>query len=523
MNNKKLKKKYNNKETGLVRTPYNIVELIIEHIWIDSNNILKSKILEPSLWDWNFFIVLLEKMIEEKNNIWLGDNDFLELLNDNLYAWELDKHLLEEWKSNLNKVLNKNSLKSIEWKNFKSVNSIIEWNKDVYQNYFDFVIWNPPYIRIQNISEDERKVIKENSFLCNEGSFDIYIPFFEFWYKILKEWWRLWYITPNTFLKTKTAMGLRKFLLKRTNIETFIDFKEHQVFSATTYSLITILSKRNVKNNNINLLFSDDKLNIENVWKLDLTIQDVNNWLLLRDSDVKYILQKENEWIKLWEICKISTWLATLADDIFIHKVYNFNNNWKYIEIKDKLGNSYKVEKDLFKPIFKASKLKSESDIQNLYILFPYEKVDWKNTIISETDIARRCPNLYMYLLDCKERLLMRDKWKKNKVAWYAFWRSQWIDSSFWKKIITSTMNKSPNFIYVNNEETTFFAWYSLVLNKKYDNVIDIEKLIKELNSENFNKYIQLTSRDYKGWYKSYSKSFMENYCIDIEKIKKED
>jgi len=76
---------------------------------------------------------------------------------------------------------------------------------------------------------------------------------------------KLGYITPNTLLKTQSAKGLRNFLLNDTNILKLIDFKEHQVFDATTYSLITIIENSDIDNSKIELFYSNDKLEIEKV------------------------------------------------------------------------------------------------------------------------------------------------------------------------------------------------------------------------------------------------------------------
>lgn len=59
-----------------------------------------------------------------------------------------------------------------------------------------------------------------------------------------------------------------------------------------------------------------------------------------------------------------------------------------------------------------------------------------------------------------KPELDKRDKGKLNPVSWYAFGRTQGLESTFGEKLLTSTMNKKPNFIYCEDEESTFI-WLS--------------------------------------------------------------
>jgi len=98
---------------------------------------------------------------------------------------------------------------------------------------------------------------------------------------------------------------------------------------------------------------------------------------------------------------------------------------------------------------------------------------------------------------------------KPNSVAWYAFGRSQGLDTSFGKKILTSGLNLRPNFIVWEKEEYTFYAGYCI----KFDG--DLHWLNDKLNSQDMAFYIKHTSRDYQNGYKSYSKTFIEKFGLE--------
>lgn len=511
--------KEKDKSSWLVRTPAHIINLILDEVWYSWKSILNKTILDPAAWDWNFIDIIVKRIINEAKSEKIENKEILNIINNNVYAWELNKELLEKTTLRINKILNEFNIskKSIKFWNFKVVNSIVEGYKQEHQWKFDFVVWNPPYVRVQNLSENDRIIIKQNSYICSLWAIDLFIPFFEFWYALLNQSGKLSYITPNTLLKTKTALLLREFLLTKTKINKFIDFKEHQIFDATTYSLITIFSKRNKNDDNtkIQLDYSDEKLNIINKWFIDLESQSIKSWNLIDKSEKDIISNYENKGIKLWQLCKISAWLATLSDDLYMHKILNFNKDNKTQEIITKEWKSFFIETEMLKPIIKISRLKNIEQKQNLYIIFPYQlNEEGKNKIITETDMALFFPLTYAYFCENKKRLLARDKGKINKAGWYAFWRSQWLDMKKWKKIITSNINKEPNFMFIDNEETLFISWYILSIP---DYLFDkTEILLDKLNSKEMNDYIQKTSRDYKGWYKGYSKAFIENFWIEI-------
>lgn len=504
--------KNTDKLAWLVKTPSDIVNLILDHVGYTWKWILRKKILEPASWDGNFLIEIVTRYIYEAKKENISDIDISKELNQYIYAWELQKHLMLESIDKLNVILDNNNIPHIKWDNFKIVNSIIEGNKET--NKFDYIVWNPPYIRVQNLSKEDRQIIKDNSTICAKWAMDMYIPFFELGFNLLVKGWKLWYITPNTLLKTKSAKVLRNFLMNNTNLLKLIDFKEHQIFNATTYSLIMILEKSNIiDNSHVELYNSDKTFKLEKIWNIDIIKQWDHIWNLLESNILSKIEKIEKKGIKLWTLTRISTGLWTLADAVYIHKIENFNKNKKTqsIFVND---IHYEIETKILKHIIKASTLKKSNIDQHLYIIFPYLKDDNdKNQIIQEDILKEEYPLAYKYLLQSKNQLLLRDKWKKNKVAWYAFGRTQGLDHSFGKKIITSTMNKTPNFMYIDDEYTTFISGYSITIPP----IISKEELLTQLNSDNMDFYIKNISRDYRWWYKAYSKAYIENFWITIE------
>jgi transposase len=64
-----------------------------------------------------------------------------------------------------------------------------------YDNQMDFVIGNPPYVRVHNL-DDSYDSVKSFSF-ANGGMTDLYLVFFEKGFQMLKPGGKLCYITPQ--------------------------------------------------------------------------------------------------------------------------------------------------------------------------------------------------------------------------------------------------------------------------------------------------------------------------------------
>jgi hypothetical protein len=114
----------------------------------------------------------------------------------------------------------------------------------------------------------------------------------------------------------------------------------------------------------------------------------------------------------------------------------------------------------------------------------------------------------YDYLLSIKPELDKRDNGTPNSVAWYAFGRSQGLDTSFGEKIIFSPMNSKPNFIYYNNPECTFYSGYCIKFNGNHT------ILLPQLNSARMKNFVAMSSRDFRGGWKAYNKKIIENFEI---------
>lgn len=467
-----------------IYTPNFIVCKILDEVWYkNKKNILWKTILDPACWDWRFLIEIVNRILKYSSKKDLEKN----LLK--IYGWDMDEIAINECIKNLDELVNNYKIK-INW-NIKIKNSLHEIEKN--NEKYDYIVWNPPYIRIQHLELSERKYIQENFSFCKLGSTDIFIAFFELAKHLIWDIWVCSFISPNSYFKTETWKYLRRYL-SNNHIYSIYDFWWIQVFeNATTYTSITTFSNNIYKNfiynkaKNINLFDTQ----IMNFWDL----LNTNFWQLWINHQII------TWWIRLWDICNIFVWLATLCDKAYI---FDFiKENWDFLILNTKFSWVQKIEKDILKPIIKVSRFKKQ------YILFPYENINWKNKLIKEEILMKNYTMAYKYLTWIKDILNKRSTWNNEKIKWYEFWRNQALDTSFWKKIVFSTMNEKPNFILVDDETTTFYSWYAI----KYD--WNYNELLKKLNSKEMEKYINVAWKDLRWWWKSYNKKIVEEFRFE--------
>ena len=490
-----LARKYSKEKlNGVVYTPDFIVCKILDDVEYNSPKILGKKILDPACGDGRFLTEIAKRIIEFSSENELKNN--LECI----FGWDIDKNAIEKCVENLNDLI-KNKKIAVNW-NITCANSIKKHQKaNLFcenTEKFDYIVGNPPYIRIQHLEKDFREYIQYNFDFCQSGSTDIYIAFYELCLNLLNENGVCGLITPNTFLSTETAKAMRNDFAEKQNLIQITNYGDIQLFeNATTYSAITIFDLKKHE------AFVFQKAISKNEFEEKIVLQkELNNkfWNFSKTSE---------NGIKLKEICKISVGITTLCDKAYIFSVEEIDD--KFVLANTKLRGKIKIEKSILKPIVKGSKLKSQNQPIKEFVLFPYKKINGKNQIIPEKELKEIYPLAFAYLLSVKSELDKRDAGKPNPVAWYAFGRSQGLDTSFGEKIIFSPMNDKPNFIYYKNPDCTFYSGYSI----KYKGNKD--ELLFQLNSERMANFVAASSRDFRGGWKAYNKKVVDEF--EVSKI----
>ena len=494
------------KTLGQVYTPQWIVEEILKEVDYSGKKILDKKIIDPACGDGIFLINIVETIIKESLKENKNINEIKQILENNVYGIEIDKNEYIKCIDNLNnfvkKKLKKDNL-NINWKIYND-NALIKY-KD-FLNYFDYVIGNPPYIRIHNLDKKTREIIK-NEFCFNQGTLDIYLSFFELGFKILNKNGLLGYITPNSFLRNSSYKTFRKFLKDKKAIKVLIDFKSHKIFKDfSTYTAITVIDFNNIYKETFEYKeLINNKIQKVNEIKFDEL--DDKNWSFSSKKEMDFLKNLyKNTIYKVSDFFEVQYGFATLRDKIFISDIKDEKNNLV-------LFNNHWIEKDILKKIVKGSTYKGrKSEIK--YIIFPYIKKDSRLIPIPEEDLKKNFPKTFEYLSLHKEELLKRDIDKNAN--WYEFGRSQGIQTCNNEKIVVGNLVKEKvNFHLL---EKDIYVYSGIFITKKspeynWDIIINI------LKSEEFKKYIFIKGKDFSGGYKSITTKLIKDFPINKKLI----
>jgi len=483
---------------GQVFTPKWIVNEILDLIDYQGSKILDKYILEPSSGDGAFLNEIVKRYIESCKNNHLQNNIIKERLEKYIFAVELDETEYKKSIANLNYlVLQFGINEQVNWKIFN------ENTLDFYKNYigfFDYVVGNPPYIRIHNLDLTTREILK-NEFQFSKGTIDIYLSFYEMGFKLLKEDGYLGYITPNSFLHNSSYQSFRDYLKREKTLKTLIDFKANKIFKGfSTYTAITIFRKNNksdffeYKELIIDKIELKNKINFNSLSKLDWSFTDVENENFLRNLE-----KDKNSTVK--DFFDVQYGFATLRDKIFIQKTIPFDENLVYF-------NGSLIEKGLLKKVVKGSKYKGFVD-ENEKIIFPYELIDNRYIPISEDKLKKQYPKTYQYFLKNRDELERRDLNKET--IWYEYGRSQGVQTIHQEKIVLSTLVNGKIDFFKVPYDVLMYSGIFIVKNKSFSDWKVIENVLK---SEEFYKYIRLTGKDFSGGYKSVTSKQIKNFKI---------
>ena len=493
------------KRQGVVYTPDWVVDEILSRVCRKG---LRGKTLcDPACGDGNFLVAAVKKIISEKNGS--GRINLKKELQDGIFGFDSDAVALKKCRARLDNVLSECGIGvKVRW-NLRQMDSIDHTQISPYFGKFDYVVGNPPYIRIQHLPKETRARISRQWCAAGRGCCDIYMAFFEAGLGLLNSRGRLGYITPNGYTKTDAGSSLRKLLADGNLVDTLIDFGEHQIFSkATTYSLITILDKGMSRASNI---YRYDGEAIRFCDKVSRSRFHAPRWDLCGQQEYARTQAIRQRGMPLGQIADISVGIQTLADDVFI--LENIGCDDKLLTCRAADGEIVRLEKAGTLPILKVSTMKNGADRKNRVIVCPYW-IDFshKQLLMSEVELRKKFPKIFAYLSAHKPRLLMRDK-GAMRAPWYAYGREINLRKTLGEKILTSGMNIAPNFMKCSRPECTFYSGYAI---KIKNNAIGATKLLAQLNSDDMDFFINCTGRDYRNGWKSYAKAFIKDFGVVV-------
>ena len=488
------------KSKGIVYTPSEIVKVMVENAVACFDSVFT--VIDPSCGS-GIFIYYLAKAMHEKYKI-----SYYELFSKYIYGIDVDDIAAQNTRNIIRCVLLSNRENDCVINNIYNANSL---KPDFLETLpkFDCCIGNPPYVRARNL--DNRDLSLMNTWSFSSGNSDLYIIFFQIALKITKENGIVSFITPNTYMKSLNGRNMRSFISKQKYHMSIMNFGSAQIFSgATNYTCITTFNKQitdglvsYIEIQKINDLyngkftsFSYVSDNLKAPWIFSNNINELEQIIIIKTQKKKlgsYVIRNG---------------VATLANDIFIFKPKKEDDNYFYHLVDGKL---YPIEKGICINMAKPNVIKNELELKSKceVAIFPYFfGENGKLLVIPETTLKEKYQKTYEYLLEYKNRLMMRDKGNLSKYpAWYAYGRTQGLNNQGKKMLIPYICGK-PFCVLSLDCSLLFYCGYALFS----DDVNELKALKKVFQSEIFWFYIIKTSKQYSKGYMSLAK----NYLVDF-------
>jgi adenine-specific DNA-methyltransferase len=393
-----------------------------------------------------------------------------------------------------------------------------KWNTK-YNN----IVGNPPYVKFQDLTDENRIYLIDNWKSVEGGAFNIYFAFFELGFNLMKDNGNLGYITPNNYFTSLSGESLRSYFQEQKCVRKIIDFSDKKVFDAQTYTGITFLDK---KQNDVIIY---DKINekstliefLNNIVESPtlLSSLDKKKWRLLKLEEQSNIKTIETIGRSIGDLFNIFVGIATLKDDVFFIDG-STEKDGCFIKTTEK--GVFKIEKGVVRSVCKISEFKSQQEIEknNKKIIFPYEEINGTPTPINEVQFKKKYPKCYLYLLSEKETLIGRDKGKVIYNPFYVWGRTQGLKRKG-IKLLSPTFSQFPRFLLVRDEEGFYTNGYGLYIKENITDIFNpitkienIDVVQKILNSTLMDYYVRKTSISISGGYPCYQKNFIERFTI---------
>jgi adenine-specific DNA-methyltransferase len=393
---------------------------------------------------------------------------------------------------------------------------------------FDNIVGNPPYVKFQDLTDDNRNYLSKHWTTVEGGTFNLYFAFFELGYKLIKPTGKLGYITPNNYFTSLAGEALRKYFLHQKCVTRIIDFSHKKVFDAQTYTAITFLNKQQneaITYDRIKEGYSPE-LFLANANGSPNYLENLNvkKWRLLKTDEQQNIKTIETIGKPIGKLFDICVGIATLKDDIFFIDGSKQKSGY-YLKITD--NGTFEIEKEIVKPVYKISDFRTQGEVEwnTRKIICPYNIKNGIATAIPESDFKKKYPKCYAYFLSEKENLLARDKGKVKFEPFFVWGRTQGLTRKG-KKILNPTFSQHPRFLLVDEDEGFFTNGYGLYFREQEGNSLfgefnnpitkleNIDVVQKILNSIVMDYYVTKTSVAIEGGYPCYQKNFIEKFTI---------
>ncbi len=487
------------RKSGEIYTPINIVRYILKEIgYNERSNIREKTIIDISCGVGSFLIesVKILKRVLLKNHV----NDDIKILEAEKLIQVFNIITIRVYGADSNPIacilcqLNlfytlMDIIRVIKAKkpqyrfglfNIININSI----KMQFDQKYDFIVGNPPYLFLRDISLSQRKLIKAQNLETSSGQYDLYQIFLELGIKLLKNNGFLGFIIPDSILALSNRRNIRKYILENTVIKK-ISIVGSQFDEPIVANVILIIQKEFRKTKRI-----ENQVKIsKNLSRTESTLPQ----LLFENLDYKFLVNLDVLDIHILENLSQTSKLRDLIRDqrfeILLSRGVELGKDGKIIfcdkcstysplpkkSLKCKTCNSVLQEEKIERIIQKKPPIASNDDYRRLlYSINRYKSLEFRYIYINRPGIMYKSEEIY------KDRIVIRQLNQDNLIC-ATYNNFAYTTQSFYNlKIKTSKISEFTNFYLLgllNSSLLSYFFIKSFGSYKKLFPRILIEKI----------------------------------------------
>lgn len=459
------------KHSGQVFTPDYLVDMMLDYCGYSGNGILAKHVMDNSCGDGAFLCAVVGRYCVAALASGYDAGRLGAELGEFVHGIEKDSVAFANCLFNLDAVAAAYGVTDVRW-DVMHADALTVCSFD---GRMDYVVGNPPYVRVHNLAEDYSRV--KTFRFANGGMTDLFLAFFELSLAMLRDdGGTLCYVTPSSWLNSKAASNFRTYIARSRCLNGLLDLQHFQAFDGvTTYSLVSRFRKGCPADAVRYSVFDAEACAERFVENLTYDRMDINGEFYVADGGTLDMLRKIRCRSGV-NYVRVKNGFATLADSVFIGDI--------------------PIEEFTI-PVIKASTGRWYTGF------FPYDS--------SGKPLDRQrifgCEAVAKYLNEHKAQLL-KGHTENECPEWYLYGRTQALKDVFVDKLSVNTLIRDVSTVkvrYVPAGSGIYSGLYVI-------STVPLRRVEKLLLADDFVRYVASLKKYKSGGYYTFNSKDLEMY-----------
>lgn len=304
-------------------------------------HILKHCIYGSDIDGFALQITTINLLLKDLDNFIIDELNIIEC--DSLVYWEEEynyKGIEEQLKSSYSLFITLDNGKEVTYLEAEELLLVSKfWNQS-----FDYVIGNPPYIPITKMSIEKREYYRDN-YLYSEGRINTFTLFFE---RVMKRSRYIGFIVPSRILLNTQYSKIRDYILTSSSVKKIYDLSEGIFKDATVDTVIFILDMNGkVEGNKVEIERFIGKSKETKIMNQSIFSKLDNSYIniYINNEELELILKIIEHSVKLGEISDIKDGIiqGAVGSELFLGNQVDDQPNTKRV-LYGKNINKYSVQ-----------------------------------------------------------------------------------------------------------------------------------------------------------------------------------